>query len=389
MLASGQPVYQMDLWMTGEADIRQRLHDAAQESDLILIEGVMGLFDGHPSAADLAEKFGIPVMAVIDASAMAGTFGALAYGLRHYRPHMPWAGVLANRVASVRHAEMLQEGTRDVGDWLGALMRDEHITLPHRHLGLTVATELDDALVRLDRAADGLSQTPLGQMTREDLQRWDVVFEAPAKPEPVQASLRGKTIAVARDAAFCFIYEANLNTLERLGAELVFFSPLRDPSLPACDALWLPGGYPELHTQALRDNTSMAQSVRAHVAANKPIWAECGGMMVLFETIEHTDGSLHPMWGVLPGKTVMQKKLAKLGPQRLNLAGGELRGHTFHYSLASTPLNPMQHTRPPESRDGQGEGIFQQGAVRASYFHPWFASNPDVAARLFMEEPLQ
>jgi len=169
-LASGQPVYQMDLWMTGEEDVRRRLHTAAMQSDLLIVEGVMGLFDGSPSAADLAEKFGIPVLAVIDASAMAGTFGALAYGLRHYRPELPWAGVLANRVASERHAEMLREGTRDAGDWLGALMRHEHIVLPHRHLGLTLASDMPDALTKLDAAADALSLTPLGLRRAQALQ---------------------------------------------------------------------------------------------------------------------------------------------------------------------------------------------------------------------------
>src|SRR5690606_1965232 len=122
-LASGAPVHQLDLWMNGEADCAQRLHAAAQEADLLLIEGVMGLFDGDPSAADLAQRFGVPVLAVVDASAMAGTFGALAFGLQHYRPGLPWAGVLANRVGSARHADMLRSGLRAPEDWLGALMR--------------------------------------------------------------------------------------------------------------------------------------------------------------------------------------------------------------------------------------------------------------------------
>ncbi|MEY4364596.1 MAG: hypothetical protein RLZZ24_1948 [Pseudomonadota bacterium] len=385
-LASGQPVYQMDLWMTGEDDVRRRLHTAAMQSDSLIVEGVMGLFDGSPSAADLAEKFGIPVLAVIDASAMAGTFGALAYGLRHYRPELPWAGVLANRVASERHAEMLREGTRDAGDWLGALMRHEHIVLPHRHLGLTLASDMPDALTKLDAAADALSLTPLGQMRANDWQRWAVRFDAPAPALAVPARLQGRTIAVARDAAFCFIYQANLDTLQSLGAKLVFFSPLRDAALPACDALWLPGGYPELHADVLQSNTSMAQSVRDHAAAAKPIWAECGGMMVLFDALEQKDGTPHTMWGVLPGRTVMQTKLAKLGPQQLDAADGALRGHTFHFSLAHTPLKASRFTHAPGKPDGQDEAFYQQGNVRASYFHPWFASAPLAAAALFLPQ---
>ena len=147
-LASGQPVYQLDLWMTGVEDCGARLAQAASEADLIIVEGVMGLFDGEPSAADLAESFGLHVLAVIDAGAMAGTFGALACGLQHYRPAMPWAGVLANRVASEGHAAMLKNSVRAPADWLGALMRDDTFTLPERHLGLTVPGEVGDAIAR-------------------------------------------------------------------------------------------------------------------------------------------------------------------------------------------------------------------------------------------------
>lgn len=174
-LASGAPVHQVDLWMTGEADVRQRLQQAAQEADLILVEGVMGLYDGDPSAADLARLLGLPVLAVVDASAMAQTFGALAHGLRHYQAdrHGPlrWAGVLANRVASERHADMVRmsvtgESPADMGGavdvhhalevgWLGALLRANTLALPERHLGLVAAQELPDAMQRLDAAAAG------------------------------------------------------------------------------------------------------------------------------------------------------------------------------------------------------------------------------------------
>src|SRR5450830_276942 len=176
-LASGAPVYQVDLWMNGEADVRARLAVAAREADLILVEGVMGLFDGNPSAADLARRFGLPVLAVIDASSMAGTFGALAYGLQHYQPDLPWAGMLANRVASERHALMLKDSVRGPEQqWLGAVMHNPAMVLPERHLGLTVASELSDAMERLDAAADALAETPLGQMSLQDMRRWQVDF---------------------------------------------------------------------------------------------------------------------------------------------------------------------------------------------------------------------
>ncbi len=384
-LASAAPVYQMDLWMTGELDCRTRLHAAAQEADLILVEGVMGLFDGEPSAADLAQRFGLPVLAVVDASSMAGTFGALAFGLQHYREHMPWAGVLANRVASSRHADMLARSVRDPAHYLGAVMRDAGMTLPERHLGLTVASEVGDALARLDAAADALATTPLGQMSLQDLQRWSVAFEAPAPQPATVPALQGKTIAVARDAAFCFIYQANLDTLRALGAELVFFSPLADAALPACDALWIPGGYPELHAQTLAANTSLRDSLAAHVAADKPVWAECGGMMALFETLELVDGARVPLWGLLPGGVTMHKRLAALGPQQLALESGTLRGHTFHYSTTATALEPVARTARPDTdpRPDAGEALWQRGSVRASYFHAWFPSCPQAVVELF------
>ena len=383
-LASGAPVYQLDLWMTGDADCRQRLWQAAQEADLILVEGVMGLFDGDPCAADLAQCFGLPVMAVMDSGSMAGTFGALAYGLQTFRPGLCWAGALANRVATERHAAMLQRSLRSDSPWLGAVMRNAGMTLPERHLGLTVASEVGDAQARLDAAADALAQTPLGQMSLEDLQQWSVEFEA-ANHISMTPGLQGKTIAVARDNAFCFIYTANLDCLQALGAALVFFSPLVDPELPMCDAVWIPGGYPELHASTLAANTCLRDSLAAHVQDGKPVWAECGGMMVLFDAITTTDGEQHTQWGLLPGEVTMHKRLSALGPQQLTLQSGTLRGHTFHYSTSARPKTPVTRTTRPDHdpMPDAGEAVWQQGSVRASYFHAWFPSCPEAVVELF------
>jgi cobyrinic acid a,c-diamide synthase len=389
-LATGAPVHNLDLWMTGEADIRERLHAASLEADLIVIEGVMGLFDGEPSAADLAQRLGLPVLAVIDASAMAGTFGALAFGLSHYRPGLRWAGVLANRVAGEAHAQMLQDslaggdGEGATSGWLGALLRNPACVLPERHLGLTAAGELPDALARLDAAADALAETPLGRMTDADWQAWAVDFPAPVNAATTPRLLAGRTVAVARDAAFSFVYPANLDALRSLGAELVFFSPLRNEPLPVCDAVWLPGGYPELHAAVLARSKASRDSLRAHVQAGLPVWAECGGMMVLFDELIDRDGQAHAGWGLLPGRVRMGERLAALGPHQLSLAAGTLRGHSFHHSRCETELAPALHTE--SVRGGitkTGEAVYQRGALRASYFHAWFASNPLAMAALF------
>ncbi len=386
-LASGNSVHQLDLWMTGEADCRARLAQAAQEADLLIVEGVMGLFDGEPSAADLAQRLGLPVLAVIDAGAMAGTFGALAFGLQHYRTGMPWAGVLANRVASARHSVMLEKSVCP-SQWMGAVMRLAQISLPERHLGLTMASEVSDALQRLDLAADALATTRLGQMALDSQASgaaWAVKFEAEPSSPACERLLEGVRIAVARDAAFCFIYEANLETLHALGAQVVFFSPLTDAALPECDAVWLPGGYPELHLAALSANKDFVASLAAHVAAGRPVWAECGGMMALFDKIVTLQGESHAVWGLLPGSVHMQQRLAGLGPQQLSIGGFLLRGHTFHYSRCDTNLRPLNRSCPPASVPSAdvGEALYSQGSIRASYFHAWFASSPDATAQLF------
>ncbi len=389
-LASGAPVHQLDLWMTGEADCAQRLHAAALDADLIIVEGVMGLFDGEPSAADLAQRFVLPVLVVIDASAMAGTFGALAWGLQHYREGLRFDGVLANRVASTGHAEMLQAGLRDASQWRGALMRSDAFTLPERHLGLVVANELSDAIQRLDAAADALAETQLGKMSVDDLQVWSTPFEAPDSSRAIFpfAALKGQTIAVARDAAFCFIYAANIDCLQAMGARIVYFSSLHDGALPPCDALWLPGGYPELHAEKIAANTAMKTSITAHVAAGKPVWAECGGMMALFETLTTSSGASYPMWGVLTGSVTLHKRLAALGPQQLEVGGGVLRGHAFHYSTCATKLPAAARTQAAPGRKlrGEGEALYVQGSVKASYFHAWFASSPAAASGLFLKD---
>ncbi|GKT22691.1 cobyrinic acid a,c-diamide synthase [Acidovorax sp. SUPP3334] len=408
-LASGAPVHQIDLWMTGEADIAQRLHAAACEADLILIEGVMGLFDGEPSLADLAQRFGLPVLAVVDASAMGGTLGAIVHGLRHYRAGLPWAGVLANRVATERHADLLRAGLNDPGDWLGALPRVQPSALPQdaarasepaaarsrtgllpeRHLGLVAAHELADGLARLDAAADALANTPLGRLSPDELQRWAVRFAAPEAADAVPPLLQGRTVAVADDAAFCFIYQANLDTLQALGARVVRFSPLADAALPPCDAVWLPGGYPELHADRLASQTGMQASLRAHVEAGRAVWAECGGMMALFESITLADGQQRPLWGLLPGRVAMQKRLAALGPQQLAVDGHVLRGHTFHYSTCDSPAPVRARTERPAHAGppGPGEALYRHGSIHASYFHAWFPSSPRAVAALLGAAP--
>lgn len=375
-VASGAPVYNLDFGMCGEDDAAQRLARAAQGADVILVEGVMGLFDGAPSAADIACRFGIPVMGLIDASAMAQTFGAMAYGLAHYRSGLPFSGVLANKVGSDYHAQLLRESLPPDMTWYGALRRDAEAALPERHLGLLQAAEIADLDARLDRLADALQKSLGGDAALPPL----VDFPMPAVT-PLPPLLKDVTIAVAQDAAFGFIYPANLDTLRELGATLVFFSPLAGDALPTCDVVWLPGGYPELHAATLAARHDLWKALRTHVAADKPLLAECGGMMALFETLIDKEGNAHAMAGLLPGATRMQPRLAALGTQVTTLPEGEIRGHTFHYSKCETSLTPLAHAAKLDGNSG--EAIYRLGRLTASYVHFYFPSNPHAVAALF------
>jgi len=372
-VASGRPCQNLDLGMCGEADARWRLARAAQDSDLILVEGVMGLFDGTPSAADIACRFNIPVMAMIDAGAMAQTFGAVAQGLASYRPGLPFAGVLANRVGSERHSEMLRDSLPAGMAWFGALPKSSD-SLPERHLGLLQAAEITDLEARLDKLADALAASASVDLP-------PAVNFAEAAPPAIAPLLAGQRIAIARDAAYGFIYPANLETLHMLGAELRFFSPVAGDSLPDCDAVWLPGGYPELHGEALGANQPLWAALHAHVDAGKPLLAECGGMMSLFEEVVDKAGTTLCFGGLLPGRSVMQQRLAALGTQFVDLPEGRIAGHTFHYSKSETPLSPLTRATTAEGREG--EAIYRRQRLTASYVHLYFPANPLAIAALF------
>lgn len=374
--ASGAPVYQLDLYMGGFEHCRNLLAQAAREADLILVEGVMGLFDGDPSSADLAAAFGLPVVCVIDASAMAQTFAALATGLAHYRPALRHAGVIANRIASVAHGRMLGEGLPDELPLIAALPRNPALSLPERHLGLVQALEQPDLDVQLEAWADAWDAS-----LRPGFAFTPVPFDGIAEA-PLPALLAGRRIAIARDAAFGFIYPANLDLLRAMGAQLRFFSPLRHEPLPAADAVWLPGGYPELHAATLAAHPTLAADLGAHLAAGKPVLAECGGMLALLDQLDEVDGTPHRMAGLMPGRAQLQSRLAALGLQAIDWPEGPLRGHSFHFSTLDTPLPALaKATNPNGGRTA--EALYQHGGLRASYVHHYFPSNPEAVAAFF------
>jgi cobyrinic acid a,c-diamide synthase len=381
--ASGRPVYQLDLWMGGEAHCRKLLYEAAGNSDLILVEGVMGLYDGTPSSADLARLFGIPVLAVIDAGAMAQTLGAVAYGLAHYVAGLPFHGVLANRVAGRGHSELARQGMPAGMRFMGGICRDAAFELPDRHLGLVQAEEVADLHQRLSAVAAALTGMPLVELPPEvEFSGPDVHPDGDADTKGLQRSLAGVRIGVARDRAFSFLYPANLDLLRALGAELVFFSPLTAADLPPVDSVYLPGGYPELHLERLSANRGMAAALARHVDSGKPAYAECGGMLYLMESLTDHQGRRAALAGVLPGHAVMHEHLQSLGYHTASLPGGKLRGHSFHHSTVETPLAPESRTERAPS-GAAGEAIYRRRRLVATYFHGYFPSSPEAAAQLF------
>lgn len=371
MQASAQPVYNLDPWIMGVDHCRELLYAAAQDADLILIEGMMGLFDGEPCSADIATLFGVPILPVIDASSMAQTFGALAHGLQTYRDDVQFAGVIANRVASPRHSELLRTSLRTPLA-LSEIARSDAVNLPERHLGLQLAAEIGDLDARLNALADLLADTPLAQLP-------PAIDFAPAPDVEIEPLLDGLTIAVACDQAFCFLYLANLEWLQKLGAKLHVFSPLADKRLPEVDAIYLPGGYPELHAQQLAKNVAMQDAICAHAARGKPILAECGGMLYLADALRDLNGRRFEMLGLLPGEVKMSRQLAAIGSQEVVVDGAVVRGHTFHYSTFQTKLAPLTTAVTADGRPG--EAVYQVDAVLASYLHWYFPSNPQRIAR--------
>lgn len=377
--ASGQPVEQIDLWMAGETWCRQRLRDAARVADLILVEGAMGLFDGEPSSADLAVRFGIPVAVVMDVRGMAQTAAALAGGLAAYRDDVRVAGMIANHCGTQRHRQLIADALPPSIPLLASLGRSDEVALPQRHLGLVQAAEIADELEqRFEAGADWLQAAGAERI----VERFEPVeFTAPVK-EPVEPWLEGEVIGVARDDAFSFIYAANLQLLQDMGAQVRFFSPLEDHGLPDVDAVWLPGGYPELHAERLSGNAAMIRDLQDFHASNRPILAECGGLLYCLESLTDLGQGCHPMAGLMPGHGAMHGKRGCQGMQSAPLPEGELRGHAHHRSRSSGTPDPIAHGKRPR-HPAPGEAIYRKGSLTATYLHLFFPSNPPAVVSLF------
>ncbi len=366
--ACGRASYNLDTRMMGIAHCRALFAAKAAGARVALIEGAMGMFDGargvggEGSAAHLAAALGVPVLLVVSASGMSGSIVPLVEGFarRARDAGAGIAGVVANHVGSTRHAEMLRDLLRahDLPP-LVAWLENGAAPLLSRHLGLKMPEEA------------GLPDLARALHADEAFFAASDAFPAAPAPWPAKARLRGRTIAVARDGACCFIYPANLEWLAAEGAEIRFFSPLAgEPVPPEADALWLPGGYPELHLEALAASPSLA-SIRAFIGSGAPSLAECGGMMMLGREIE-AEGRCAPAAGAIPCRFAMQGRLAGLG-YREEASGA--RGHEFHHSARE-----CMEEMPPAFDLPRGDRGLRVKGLRASYVHWYFPSAPAAVA---------
>ncbi|WP_207264161.1 cobyrinate a,c-diamide synthase [Desulfovibrio sp. Huiquan2017] len=387
------PSHNLDGWMLDEATNLDIFNRYAADSDVAVIEGVMGLFDGISgtgdagSTAQMAKILGLPVILVVDARSMARSAAALVAGYADFDPEVTLAGVIFNRVGSPAHAELLREAMTLVPDVpvLGCLGRDEDIGTPSRHLGLVTPDQDGPDLARYQRLADwvetGLDPDALLALVPE--------VEAVPPFEPVP-QLPRVTIGLARDNAFCFYYEENLRLLREAGARLVEFSPLEDTRLPEhLDGLYLGGGYPELYAFELGQNTRLRREIKEFCESGRPVYAECGGFMLLMNDIV-TGRGRYAMAGVYPVRAEMGDKFRALGYREITAredtvlgpAGTTARGHEFHYSS----IRDHDHDADPDAlhpvytlsgRKGPldiPEG-FVVGKTLGSYVHLHFGSN--------------
>ncbi|MEG4070851.1 cobyrinate a,c-diamide synthase [Microcoleus sp. Pol11C2] len=441
---TGRPCRNLDPVLTSEPYVKKCFSRHTQDVDYALVEGVMGLFDGvsrknqesgrhdtdtrinyrkeegnydfsFASTAHVAYLLNLPVFFVIDCSRLSGSVAAIAHGFRSFNPDLKFAGLVLNRVASDRHLELLQDALKPLNlPILGVLRRDEAVTIPDRHLGLIPAEELPNLHAAIDKLADlaavsfdweqllpllAATRNERGEGSEQLSGRHSLPSVILTKKDDVVNSLGkqfGVRIAVARDRAFNFYYQDNLDLLEELGAQLVFWSPLDDSAFPDnVQGLYFGGGFPEVFAQELSGNVLIRDAVRSAIFSGMPTYAECGGLMYLCDSIVDFDGNSWQGVGVLETSAAMGKRLT-LGYREavavrdslVLTALDEVWGHEFHRShLTVEPSNPVYHSwrygkRGEVEAVAEGWGVCQ---VHASYLHLHWGARPDIPARFLQQ----
>ncbi len=402
----------LDGWMLSREYNTACFSRNTQNADIAVVEGVMGLFDGYDgksdagSAAQMARWLDLPVVLVVDARSMARSAAALVQGFERFDPDLRFAGVVFNNLGSERHLDYLKEALEGNVDMpcLGGLLRETAIAIPERHLGLVTEGDhplSEEAMTRLADLMeeridiDGLLTAnppcpPLEKGGSPDSPPFPKGGQGGISPKgESEGNSESIRIGVARDNAFCFYYEDNLDILRGFGADLVFFSPITDAPPDDLHGLYLGGGYPELFARPLSDNRRMREWVNARSREGLPVYAECGGFMYLCDEIHDLSGDRHAMAGVFPYATRMLPKLKALGYREIRLTadtllgppGTTVRGHEFHYSERIGSAEGVETVYAVADRKGgkaAAEG-FRRGRTIGSYIHLHFGSRPSVA----------
>lgn len=383
MAATGRPGINLDSWAMPPALLGNLAAQTADDADIVVLESAMGLFDGiragegrTGAAADLARRYGLPTILVLDVSGQSQTAAAIARGFATHDPKVKIAGIVLNRVGSERHRKYCTEAIEDIGlPVVGTIMRNPEMALPERHLGLVQASEHNAIDKFIEKLAD-IMELSLDVdrvcALAEPISGVPDIAQVDALPPP------GKRIALAQDAAFTFLYPHLTANWLGAGSQLVPFSPLANEAPPEdCDSCWLPGGYPELHAEKLSKATNFRDGMKRFVQTRR-VHGECGGYMVLGKMLEDADGVKHPMLGLLDHSTSFAKRKMNLGYRQARLkvdcaigkSGQTVRGHEFHYARVTDPGSDKPLA---DIADGLGNPLGvsggQRGLVTGSFFH--------------------
>ncbi len=376
--AARQAAVNLDTIMMPEDHVIEVFKKYQQQADISIVEGVMGLFDGavkdQGSSASIAKLLDIPVILVVNARSMAYTIAPILHGLKTFDPEVKIAGVIFNFVKTASHYSFLKEACDTVGiQSLGYIPPNDDINIPSRHLGLhiddTFETVIEKAATHI---ADHISIQDLLELSQNTQS-----FRKEIKTQKTTPKVKAKTIAIAKDAAFSFTYLENLKWLETIG-NIVYFSPIKDTILPEADYIYLAGGYPELYLQELSQNTQMRTQIKEAANRGVKIFAECGGMMYLGNSIIDENGKAHPMAGVFEFSTSMENKKLSLGYRKVRFNEVEIWGHEFHYSsiLNDDEIATVAQVFSAREKEVTTK-IYRYKNVYASYIHLyWAAINP-------------
>ena len=386
-LAVGKISHNLDSWLVGNDRLTEIFADTSRGADISVVEGVMGLYDGGrggiSSTAEISKLLYAPVVLIIDAKSMGTSAAAIALGFREFDRTVNLAGVILNRLGSDSHRKMIVDALDALGiKCFGALKRNDEFRLPERHLGLVPTSE--------HQASDVLKKICAAVENQVDVDALIALAKTapPLENFPLRithCALRIK-IGVARDAAFNFYYGAGLRELERLGAEIVYFSPLADETLPAVDGLIIGGGFPEMFAADLERNKKIRAEIFRAAEDGLPIFAECGGFMYLMRNLVDFGGKNFEMCGVLDGAATMTDRLQTVGYVAAELvrdcvigsAGEKIHAHEFHFSTAETSAEKIFHCKKLRTGKEYFAGAVKKNVV-ASYLHVHFAGCPKLA----------